>query len=274
MHQIIFSEWEKLWQRKTPWICLSLIPVILLATLVFYLKNNAHVAAESPEYVVFLNFPVAALQEQLISAFNIAAILLTILCITEEYTTGQLRFVILRAVSPLQIIMAKMIVLFLTMLLFMIIYFIGSFLFGYILLPKTSHAAFFYHNQPFSPLRALFYSLQYYGISFFTLMAFGSVIVFFAVISKTATGAAGKGLGFLLLFIIYPALLQLFVDISSPLYGKLTFLSIPYIQYQGIALILSETKMLRSWIFTILSAYITFFSGLSFIIFKKQDYYF
>lgn len=274
MHQMIFSEWEKLWKRKTPWICFSLIPVILLATLVFYLKNNVRIPPESPEYVVFLNFSVAALQEQLISTFNITAILLTILCITEEYKTGQLRFVILRAVSPLQIIIAKMIVLFLTMLLLMIAYFIGSFLLGYILLPKTGYAAFFYHNETFSPPRALLYSLQYYGIAFLTLMAFGSVVVFFAVISKTVTGAVGKSLGFLLFFIIYPAILQLFVDINSPLYGKLTFLSIPYIQYQGIALMLSETKILISWISTILSAYIAFFSGLSFIIFKKQDYYF
>lgn len=272
MKQLILSEWERLWKRKTTWLLLCAIPVILMASATFLSKQNQTFTPDLPQYTVAWNFPVLGLSEMLITVFQGVIIIIVAFTVTEEYRTGQLRLVLIRSYSYPKIIFAKYTVTVGTVLLFFIIYFILSYLFGMFMFPAPDHLPLFFHEESVTTLGAFVYSLKFYGIACTTALAMVSVMFFIAVMSRTTTAAIGSGIGFLLFSLAYPNILSYFETfIGKAMYVKLFFTSIPMIQWQGITLMLAEHPILVGWNFSVIGAYTLLFAWLTRVVIQKKD---
>lgn len=272
MKQLFWSEIDRLWKRKVTWGCFLAIPVIILLSARFYLQNNARVPVTSAEYTVFGNFPVLALAEQLVMVVNLIALVLIVFTVTQEYRTGQLRMVLVRAYSKTTIFFAKLSAVLVTILGFFGVYFLCSLVAGYLLFPRNGQVLLFYHATPVPLEEALGYCLAYYGIGFLTMIGVACVLFFIASISRTVTTAMGLGLFFLISSLMYSTILEFFRGVWSPMtLLKMQFLTLPYIQYTGIAAMLAERPAFVGWNLGVLAVYTLFFGGIAYLVFTKED---
>ncbi|MFP3846967.1 ABC transporter permease, partial [Priestia filamentosa] len=137
MKALILTEWERLFKRKLTWIVLAMAPAGLLVAASYLQKQNGQLSPELPEYTFTGNFAVLGLSEMLFTAFNALLLVFITLMITEEYRTGQLRMVMIRARSLGELVTAKVLVILGFLFLFFILYFLSSYLIGF----------FFFDNQ-------------------------------------------------------------------------------------------------------------------------------
>ncbi|MBM7854019.1 ABC-type transport system involved in multi-copper enzyme maturation permease subunit [Desulfohalotomaculum tongense] len=271
MAELIKSEWERLWLKKSTWLCFSAIPFMVYAAISYYTKKNMVISQTSPEYTNFLNFPVAALQEQLISAVNVFLILFVVLSITEEYRSGQLRMVMIRRYNIREILSAKYIVILTAMFLFLLCYFIFSFIEGYIFLPKNNTTRFFFREDIFLAKDAVIYCLKYYLLAFATMIAVASMCIFVSLISRSTTVAVGANIAIVLFLAMGTEIVKIFAQIlgcAPP--AKIMFSSIIHIQYKGIYFLLSGSK-LNLWIMFIILVYTAVFSMFSYLYLRRKD---
>ncbi|KNF09390.1 ABC-2 family transporter protein [Gottschalkia purinilytica] len=273
MKSLFISEFERLWTKKNTWLIFISIPLVLYASAKYYLSHNVLVTTTSPEFTSFANFPIAAMQEQLITFFNLAVILLLVLSVTEEYRTGQIRMIMIRQISFSKLFFAKFITVIITIFLLITAYYFFSIPIGYLLMPKLEKVSIFYHNELFATLSSFIYGVKYYLLSFLTLIAMASTIMFISTVSQTVTTGVGLSIGFLLSSIIYPQILLMFFGKLTMKVAKLQFLSLTHIQHMGIAISLGEYPSLVGWNFSILLIYTTIFTVLSYLCFTKTSKY-
>ncbi len=272
MKRLIQCEWERLWRRKTTWLLFMSIPVILIAAASFLRSQNKIVSDDLPQYTVAWNFPILGLSEMLITAFQAIVLIIVVLMVTEEYRTGQIRMILIRSYCYTEIMIAKFIVASLTIFLYFVVYLLISQLLGMILFANVKQFPLFYHQQLVNAFDGLIYNFKFYGIAFITALAILSVMFFIATISRTTTSAIGVGIGFILLSLVYPIILQFFHNLlDETLYAKLHFISIPMIQYEGITLMLAEKPYFVSWNFFVISSYILLFTCLTFFITRRKQ---
>lgn len=271
MKSLFISEWERLWSRKSVWLCFMAIPLILYASARYYLSKNLTMPVTSPEFTSIGNFPNAAMQEQLILAFNLIVVFISVLIITEEYRSGQLRMVMIRPVEFKNIFIAKFLVLITTITLYMIIYFLCSVALGFLLFPKVENVAIFYHKDTLSISQCLQYGVKYYFISLLTLIAIASTVFFISIISKSVVVAVGSSLGFILASAIHSSAIQLLLRLGIVKYPYIGFLSITSIQHEGIAIMLGQRPILQGFICLTLLGYFLIFNTLSYLIVSKND---
>lgn len=272
MKPLLWSEWERLWKRKTTWLLFVSIPLLLLASAKYLMSQNEVLSMKLPQYTVAWNFPILGLSEMLITAFQGIVLIIVVFTVTEEYRTGQIRMVLIRSYSYIEIILAKFIVTITTILLFFFTYFIFSYLLGMVVFPTPKEFPLFYHQGMASILDGLIYNLQFYGIAITTMLAMISIMFFIAVVSRTTTTAMGSGIGFLLFSFFYPNVLSYFQPLfDHSLYMKIFFSSIPMIQWQGITLMLAEKPQFVGWNFSVVGIYTFMFLCLTWLAIKNRD---
>ncbi|GIP40517.1 hypothetical protein J31TS4_37970 [Paenibacillus sp. J31TS4] len=248
MMALFLSEWERLWKRKLTWLCFLAIPVILLATAKYYAGLNAQVAPSSPEYTYASNFAVMALIEQLLVVFNLVSLVLLTLSFTEEYRSGQLRLVLLRAYSFGELFRAKALAYLAVMGLYFACYLILAAAVGPVFFETGEAVSLFYRDAPMASAGGMvLYTLGYYGLAALSVLTTGSVFLAIAVLSRSTTASIGAGLGYLLLSLGYPTVFDLLRRTGVlQADGVWQFLSLTQIQYQGIAMLLGETAAFSS----------------------------
>ncbi|MDH5163774.1 ABC transporter permease [Heyndrickxia oleronia] len=272
MKQLIISEWERLWKRKTTWLLFIAIPILVFAAAKYYQKQNLSFTKNDPQFAVAGNFPILGLSEMLMTAFNIIILLLAAFIITDEYRTGQLRMVMIRSYSFQKVFFAKFIVMVGVLTLYLIIYFIISYLIGSLMFSRPEAYSQFYHKDSFTLLEGFIYNLKFYGVAWLTLLAMSCVLIFIATISYSTTTALGAGVGFLLLSLVFQYTLRLFQPIlGNEMTTKLYFSSILAIQTEGITAMLSENAQQFSWMYYILIGYILLFGLFLFFVTRKKD---
>ncbi|NEW04790.1 hypothetical protein GK047_02000 [Paenibacillus sp. SYP-B3998] len=277
MKSLFQSEFERLWKQKLTWLFFAAIPCILFATAKYYLSNNLRVPLQSPEYVTANNFPVMALVEQLIVVFNVMSLVLLTLSFTEEYRTGQLRMVMLRAFTLGQLFRAKALAYLVTMLMFFLTYLAVSGVVGQLFFDSSVTTNLFYQDTKASTLDVIMYTVNYYAISLVTVVTIGSVFIAVAVLSQSTTAAIGMGMGFLLLSLGYPIVFTMMnYAWKLGLPSSWQFLSLTQVQYEGIAFLLADTVAfsnrqfcLTTWL--ILVGYITVCGSTAYFAFTKKD---
>lgn len=265
MKQLLISEWVRLWNKKVTWFILCSMPILVGISTPYYLNNNQTVNPSSPEYVVLGNFPVMGISEQLISICNLIVILLIVSMVTEEYNTGQLRFILLRAYSFSQIFIAKFIIAIITIALYLVTFFTFAYIIGFIFFKKTETVNLFYYNTPVNNVEAFTYNVSYYILVFLTLIAMACVILFISVIFRAPIIALGCGTGFLIISLMYPNIIK---EVSNN--SNIEFYSITQIQWKGITLMLKDSTYLINYVGVLITYTILFFS-LAYWIFIKKD---
>lgn len=125
MKQLFLSEWKRQWSKLTTWICV--IAIMLYVTTSFCMKMNGKIPRGTEKPINAGNFSVYAIIEKLLdsvnlSGFNAVIIMFVVLCISEEYITGQLRMVIIRSYTASKIFIAKVLVILSTIFVLLLFY--------------------------------------------------------------------------------------------------------------------------------------------------------
>lgn len=265
MTRLMISEWRRIWNKKFTWIVLLLIPVIVGISVPYYLQKNENFDPLSAEFTSFANFPIMSVSEQLITIFNLVVIWLVVSMVTEEYHSGQLRLVLLRAYHFNQIFTAKFLTALAVIAVYLITFFIFSYGFGFIFFPHVESVSLFHYVDPVSMMGALFYNIAYYVLVWLSLVAVICVMLLFAVACRSPIIAIGNGTGFLIFSLMFPNIVE---EVSWS--SMLQFASITQIQWQGIVLMLHELPALLTY-GGILIGYIVIFYVLSRLAFVKMD---
>lgn len=271
MKNLFLSEWKRLWSRKTTMLCLLAIPIIVLASAKYYLSVNNRVMITDPKFTSFYNFPVAALQEQLLIAFNSILLLFVVLSVTDEFTNGTIRMVLIRPIKIVNVFWAKFLVILSTMFILLLGYLCISYIVGYLLFPKVSKIAVFYWDKTLIPKEMFLYTLKYYSLAFLTIVAMAALMFFIAIVSKSITISLGTTVGLLLVLASYPMVIQIFFrgDYTRLILVKL--LSLIEMQFAGIAIMLGQRSFLFSCNLLIIASYIVIFTLFNYFIYKKRD---
>lgn len=270
--KLFISEWERLWSRKVTWLMLVAMPLIVYATAHYYAGHNLKISHERPEYTVFANFPVLSLNEQLMTTFNVIVLLLAAYLITEEYRSGQLRLILLRAHSFPRVMLVKWLVLVVTMFLFLLCYFAVSYVVGFFMFERVDSLPLFYQKTWVSEWQAFLYNLQYYAVAYVTLVVLSSIMFCIAMLSQTTTAAMGIGVAYGLFSMAYPTVLQYFSAwLDHSLFMKLYFSSLPMIQWQGIVLMLAGHEEVTIWNSLMLVGYFLLSTMIAYVAFTRKD---
>lgn len=266
------SEWQRLWGRKVTWLLFAAVPVMVFAAARYFQQANERTDPNLPQYSVFGNFGVLSFEEMLMTAFNMFVIMLTAFVVTDEYRSGRLRMVMLRAYSFGQIFWAKTSIVLLTLFMLVVFYFVVSLVAGYWMFPHISEFPLFYRSQTVGFWGGFGYSLAFYALGFLCLIAMTGVMLFIAVTSHTTTTAIGTGIGFYLLSLFYPFVSGYFAPfIGEDVYMKVMLSSLPMIEWQGLVLILADTPQYCGWIVGTLVLYTFVFGGLAYLAFTRKD---
>ncbi|MBE1555370.1 ABC transporter permease [Sporosarcina limicola] len=272
MSKLLASEWERLWKRKVTWLMFAAIPIMVYAAAKYCLHQNNNLSPDLPQFTVAGNFPVLGLAEMLMTAFNFVVLVIAAMIVTEEYRSGQLRMVLIRAHSFQQIIIAKYIVLAGFIFLYLVAYFISCYGMGYALFSNPETYPQFHYQDHVTLGEGFIYNLKFYGLAFLTLVAMSSVVFFIAIVSHTTTTTLGIGIGFLLISFLYPNIIQLFQQfLNNEVVIKLFFTSIPMIQWEGLTLMLAKSSSLYGWMLLVLSCYILLFHLLIILVTRRKS---
>lgn len=270
MKSLFLSEFQRLCYRKSTTLCFLSIPIILMATAKYYLGVNTKMDITSPQFTSFYNFPVAAIQEQLVLVFNMIVVLLIVLSVTQEVRNSSIRMVLIRRFRPIEVFISKFLVIVVIVFIYLITYFILSYIVGFIMFPKLDQVSVFYCSDQFNGVDLFIYSLKYYFVAFLTLIAIASLIFFIGGISKSVIIASGISVVTLLLLISYPILVQiLFFNRIEAV--KYQLLSITQIQYQGIAMMIGDKGLYGFHSLAVMFTYIIIFSIFNYFIYSKKD---
>lgn len=272
MKTVMAVEWSKLWKRKMSWLLFAMIPIMAYASAVFCQKQNRVLTTDVPQYAVAGNFPVLGLSEMLMTAFNLVAIVIAAMMVTEEYRSGALRMVLTRTKSFQQLVLAKFFVLAGFLFLYLAVYFLVCYGLGFALFSAPETYPQFYHQDRVTLFEGFIYNSKFYGLSFLTLVSISSVIFFIAVISHTMTTALGTSVGYLLICFAYPNVIQLFRTVAGDkTILNIFFTSIPMIQWEGITMMLAETPQYAEWMIGVLTGYFVLFQFLLLMVTRKKD---
>ncbi|MFJ8529429.1 ABC transporter permease [Bacillus sp. NPDC094106] len=272
MMMLVRSEWERLWEKKVTWICFAMIPIMLFASAKYYVRHNQVVAKAAVDYTYANTFPVMGLAEMLISACNLIVLVTMALMISHEYHSGQMRMVLQRAYTYRQILFGKMITMLMMMALFFLVYFICSYVIGYLCFDFNPNIFLFYYEQPTeSGMEVFFYTLKYYGMAYVMIACVISIFMMLTALSKSTTSAIAFGIGFIILSFGIPEVMQRFVPDSQVVFVR--YSSVVNLQYQGIALSLIGKGNFIYLFLGVLSIYIAISNFITFYVLGKKDHF-
>lgn len=272
MMRLFISEWQRLWKRKSTWLMFAAIPLIVYAAGSYFQKANEQTSSTLPQYSVFGNFSILSFEEMLVTVFNFMVIILAALIVTDEYRSGQLRMVMLRAYTFGKLFWAKGAVLTGLLFLFTCFYFVCSYVAGFFMFPHAERFPLFYRSEMADMWGGLVYNLAFYGLGFLSLLVFVCVMLLISVAGHTTTTTIGVGLGFYLFSLMYPYVCSYFQPLfGNEVYMKIFFSSIPMIQWQGIVFMLAEQPRYVGWIVGVLCFYLFVFGGAAYVLFTRKD---
>lgn len=270
----MWSEWERVWKRKTTWLLFLSIPIILLAAASYVVKQNGTLTADVAHYTSAWNFPIMGLSEMLFTVFQGVILVLVAFIVTDEYQDKTIRMILIRSYSNLEIIISKYLVSIFALAAFFAAYLAISYAVGFIYFDRPAELALFYQQGMATPFASLVYNLQFYGIALLSSIAMLTVLFFISSIAHTTTAAIGTGIGFLLFSFLYPNVVTYFTPlIGEELVIKIFFTSIPMIQWQGITYLLADQPFMAQWNCGVIAIYWLLFAGLIVLAANKKDYF-
>ncbi|MCM1991590.1 ABC transporter permease subunit [Oceanirhabdus seepicola] len=271
MWRLYCSEFKRLWGRKLTLLCAVAIPFIVALSSKYYLENNLAFDVTSPQYTSISNFPVAAIQEQLIFSFNLIAIFLTVLCVTQEFKGGYMRMVLVRPIKRSHVFWAKYLVVLSSIFMLLVEYYVFSSIIGRIVFQRVDNVAVFYMDKLLDNPQMFIYSIKYYLYSFLTLSIITGVIFLISTIGSNMVISTGVNLGFVLTSLVYPTVISVFLRSGNFNINKLRLLSITEIQHKGLAAGLGMHSYLNSFMLLVLGVYGVLGIVLSYLIYKRKD---
>ncbi|MBB3126111.1 ABC-type transport system involved in multi-copper enzyme maturation permease subunit [Paenibacillus rhizosphaerae] len=172
MFAMMLSDWERMWKRKkTLFSMLIFVVIVGLDCLFLSMQKLGAFDNVSTAPLVSENFALFLLKEVSFFLVLIIGPMLIIDSMNGEYTSGQLRMVLIRPVSFAQLFLAKWMNLAAMLLLFTLVTFAIGEAFGYAFLPGADTVVFLNPEQQYGPAGAFFYCFQSYGLFYLILLA-------------------------------------------------------------------------------------------------------
>ncbi|ANC09028.1 MULTISPECIES: ABC transporter permease [Bacillus] len=275
MRGLFISEFERLWTQKITWLILLFLPLMVVASVKYYLNWNQHTSPGRPDYVTALNFPIISISEHLVVSFNIIAIILISTVIAYEVENGQLRMILIRPFSTSQLFVAKLATILTTMFLYLTLFWIFNSIAGYLFFPKVDTLITFIDETKVSIAGAILYNLKYFFACFITMVCIVSVFTLIGALSRSTMITLGSGVAFIFFAIAIPQILEFSNQtiISANTVLHLMYMSIVKIQHTGIAFILSTSNSINIYIVIVEAIYIFLFGMFAYLSFVKRDYF-
>lgn len=273
MRQLIISEFERLWSRWSIRLLVLTLPVLVIATGVYFRNHNRNISIDAVDYATAINFPILSISEHLFITFNILLIFICAYVLTEEYQQKQIKLILLRAYSMSQIFLSKFIVMATSLFICFFLYYVASFTVGQMMFETPERSILFGSEAVVTNGEMVLYGLNYYGIAFLTSLAALSLFCFIAIAMPSVNALLGSGICILFFFIVGPQLLEqstAFAEGSNVSY--VVYASITKIQYTGISLLLSGGA-LSGWLIAVILFYLLVFLVGAYLIFTRRNYY-
>ncbi|WP_263705606.1 ABC transporter permease [Shouchella tritolerans] len=273
MRQLIISEFERLWSRWSIRLLVLTLPVLVIATGVYFRNHNRNISIDAVDYATAINFPILSISEHLFITFNILLIFICAYVLTEEYQQKQIKLILLRAYSMSQIFLSKFIVMATSLFICFFLYYLASFTVGQMMFETPERSILFGSEAVVTNGEMVLYAFNYYGIAFLTSLAALSLFCFIAIAMPSVNALLGSGICILFFSIVGPQLLEqstAFAEGSNVSY--VVYASITKIQYTGISLLLSGGA-LSGWLIAVILFYLLVFLVGAYLIFTRRNYY-
>ncbi|TSB46222.1 hypothetical protein [Alkalicoccobacillus porphyridii] len=273
MSSLIISEFERLWSRWSIRLLALVLPGLILASGIYFKRNNEMISKDAVDYATAMNFPILSISEHLFLTFNILLIFICAYVLTEEYQQKQIKLILLRSYSMTQIFISKYVVMATSLFFCFFIYYVISFVAGQIMFEMPDRSILFTSKASVTNTEMSLYVLQYYSMAFLSSLAALSLYCFVAILMPSVNALLGSGICILFFSIVAPQMLEqstAFTEGSHISY--LVYSSITKIQYTGISLFLSGWE-LSSWLVVVIFFYLFFFFAIAYLIFTRRNYY-
>lgn len=258
MKTLIHCELIRLWQRKWLWLVVLAAPFLAYTTGKYLLWIDSDISSS-----VFL---IVGLHQNLYLICDIVVATLIAAVYTEEFRDGQLRLLFLRRFTRGQIFFSKLLVIYFTIFVLLILLGVSLGIVGALQFPQ----------EEISQLPLAFrYAIQYYFLAYMSLVGISSLFSFIAMYSKNVTYAIGTCVAYILAVLLLDGLYLKFASLFSGfsyMHDLFAYLLIPYMQYTGLDASLSGASSTNWAIFTILIVHVTLFTWIAYRRFVADDY--
>ncbi|KAF1305522.1 ABC transporter permease [Candidatus Enterococcus willemsii] len=185
MGVLITNEWIKLSKKKSTWIML-----VMLVMMVFGLTWVMRIAS-SGEMLANDNF---SRLTDMTSFLNLFVVIVAASMLAEEFSRGTIKFLLIRPYSRTQILAAKFITAFLYAVVGTVILFVSSFIASNLLLTAESPMNVV---EGFNGASALIVALSYAGTNLLLILLYLSLTIFISAVIRSQSLAVGLGIGVL-----------------------------------------------------------------------------
>ncbi|MCY9515274.1 ABC transporter permease [Paenibacillus apiarius] len=273
MTSLIYSEFERLWQRKWVWLILLAIPVTSYSTASYFSWLNSMSSPDSMNYTPSSKLMFTGLNLFLPIICNFAVLPFVTTIFTEEFRRGQLRLLFLRQYSRGRIFISKMIVLCFTILLLLIVLGICLGIAGSIKLPSAVGITQGVYNPTITTDTIFQDTIKQYLLAYATLLGLCSIMSCIAMYCKDATYAIGIGFGYIIIPLMFERLIYDFGTGMPPLLnGIIALIFIPLMQRYGIQHALVGSNYVLVLLLIILLVHIVACVWLAYRRFVSEDY--
>lgn len=247
---LLINEHAKLFKRKRFWVMLSSIVAIVLfaGILVFKFIGGAN---ETPEESSLWTF--VSILENVTILIGLFAISISSNIVTQEFTLGTIKFLMIRPVSRSKILFSKYVTVLSLIVLFLLILFVLSLFTGGVL--------FGFHTLPTDDVAGIVKSFLYSSIE---IVIFATFAFMLSVLSRSNSLAMGLSIPLYLMGGLSNAFISryawskysLFVNLNLDMYD----MGVPY-----------KPGMTLGFSLAVLAVYYVLFLAIAFLVFKKRD---
>lgn len=269
--RLFLSEFERLIKRKSIWLAFLLIPFVCYGACIQLLKLNDTQGISSDALVSVYNFPVLSLQQFIPFLFNIFIIFVIALSVTAEYSSGEIRMVLIRPIKKENVFLCKLISIVLLVFLYLVVYLCCNYIVGYFMLNNIDKVMILDASNLLGVQESIIFTLKYYLTSFISLLPMIAVSYLIATLSKSVIVTLCTGIGFTLMSIMYSTFIQIIAKVYEGNMDKLKLLSLTEIQQNGVGTLLLSNDSIGKYIVIVMLVYFIIFIVLSLIVNKKKD---
>lgn len=185
MMNLVKIELYKLFKRKASWV----IPAIIVVLAAFYMAIMRKFSSNIPEANLFTSQVMGMLP-----LMNLGIVVMASGMISNEFSKGTIKFLLIRPYSRAKVIIAKFITTFIYALAFSVVMFVVTFVFCNLLLQAQSPMAAVegYNNWP-----AVGAALANLGLNLFLIILYMAIVFLLQTVTRSQALAVGFGVAIL-----------------------------------------------------------------------------
>ena len=271
--RLFICEFQRLIKRKSIWLAFLAVPLICYGLCIKLADVYSKEGIPSEAMLSLHNFPVISLQQSIVFLFNIIIIFIIALSVTSEYSSGEIRMVLIRPIKKENVFICKFLSVVVLVGLYLVFYLICSYVIGYFKLESIDKVMILDASNLLQSHDAVIFTLKYYLTSFVSLLPMISIAYLIATLSKSVIVTLCTGVGFTVVSMGYSTFIQIFARAYESNMDKIKLLSITEIEQNGVGKLLLGSNEIIVFISSVILIYFIVSITLSFIVNRRKDQY-